>query len=206
MMKQAVAEEVAVEPAEIVDTDGADASVEEPADSADSTEPAEPKLKFRNYTPHDKTIDFEIVKAPLAPDLTKDLAPIKESVRKLRQLSGVEEKRAAPAGFVRDSSQQVVEQVPKFTETETPLVELAPKKANWDLKRDVTPKLEKLKHRTDKAIMEMLRQKVLAEQRIAASADEVDARDDTQQGDNFVSSINSQSKVAAAGVDSDDDD
>mmetsp|Transcript_11621 Transcript_11621/g.16124 ORF Transcript_11621/g.16124 Transcript_11621/m.16124 type:complete len:172 (+) Transcript_11621:58-573(+) len=39
-------------------------------------------------------------------------------------------------------------------------VNLAPKKANWDLKRDVEKKLEKLEKRTQKAIVEMMREKL----------------------------------------------
>lgn len=38
------------------------------------------------------------------------------------------------------------------------LVNIAPKKANWDLKRDVQPKLDKLERRTMRAIMEMMQE------------------------------------------------
>ena len=37
------------------------------------------------------------------------------------------------------------------------LVAAAPKKVNWDLKRDIQPKLDKLEKRTQKAIVEILR-------------------------------------------------
>jgi coiled-coil domain-containing protein 12 len=36
---------------------------------------------------------------------------------------------------------------------------ILPKKINWDLKKQIAPKLEKLKKRTQKAIVEMLREK-----------------------------------------------
>lgn len=36
------------------------------------------------------------------------------------------------------------------------LVNIAPKKANWDLKRDVQPRLDKLERRTQRAILELL--------------------------------------------------
>ena len=39
---------------------------------------------------------------------------------------------------------------------------LAPKKVDWDLKRDIGPKLEKLERRTQRAIAEMLRDKLAA--------------------------------------------
>lgn len=39
-------------------------------------------------------------------------------------------------------------------------VNIAPKKINWDLKKHIEPKLEKLKKRTQKAIVEILREKL----------------------------------------------
>lgn len=36
------------------------------------------------------------------------------------------------------------------------LVNVAPKKANWDLKRDVEKKLAKLERRTQRAILEIM--------------------------------------------------
>ena len=39
-------------------------------------------------------------------------------------------------------------------------LDVAPKKANWDLKRDIAKKLEKLERRTQQAIVEMIKQKV----------------------------------------------
>lgn len=35
---------------------------------------------------------------------------------------------------------------------------MAPKKANWDLKREVGPKLEKLERRTQRALIEILQE------------------------------------------------
>lgn len=37
-----------------------------------------------------------------------------------------------------------------------PFVNIAPKKPNWDLRRDVQKKLDKLERRTQKAILELL--------------------------------------------------
>lgn len=37
---------------------------------------------------------------------------------------------------------------------------IAPKKANWDLKRDVEKKLEKLNRRTQRAIVEIIRERM----------------------------------------------
>ena len=38
------------------------------------------------------------------------------------------------------------------------LMNVAPKKANWDLKRDVEKKLDKLERRTQRAILEIMQQ------------------------------------------------
>lgn len=37
-----------------------------------------------------------------------------------------------------------------------PIVSIAPKKPNWDLRRDVAKKLEKLERRTHRAIVELM--------------------------------------------------
>ncbi|PNH03523.1 Coiled-coil domain-containing protein 12 [Tetrabaena socialis] len=52
----------------------------------------------------------------------------------------------------------VVETKPEELPQEELLVNIAPKKANWDLKRDVQPKLDKLERRTQRAMLEMMRE------------------------------------------------
>lgn len=44
--------------------------------------------------------------------------------------------------------------------TENGIMDIAPKKANWDLKRDVTRKLARLEKRTQRAIIDLIREKV----------------------------------------------
>ena len=48
------------------------------------------------------------------------------------------------------------------TDKEEVRLDIAPKKPNWDLKRDITKKLEKLERRTQQAIVEMIREQVAA--------------------------------------------
>jgi coiled-coil domain-containing protein 12 len=45
---------------------------------------------------------------------------------------------------------------------------LAPRKPDWDLKRDVAKKLEKLQRRTQKAIAELIIERLKKEQDLAA--------------------------------------
>ncbi|CAI5746669.1 unnamed protein product [Peronospora destructor] len=49
-------------------------------------------------------------------------------------------------------------------ESEDELLNLAPKRANWDMERDMAPMLRKLERRTQHAIVEILREKLSAEQ------------------------------------------
>eukprot|EP00003_Mantamonas_plastica_P002805 TRINITY_DN1220_c0_g1_i9.p1 TRINITY_DN1220_c0_g1~~TRINITY_DN1220_c0_g1_i9.p1 ORF type:complete len:145 (+),score=59.43 TRINITY_DN1220_c0_g1_i9:330-764(+) len=53
------------------------------------------------------------------------------------------------------------------------LLELAPKKANWDLKRDVSKQMDLLEKRTKRAIVELLRMKIQQEE----SSDDSDSDD-----------------------------
>jgi len=54
--------------------------------------------------------------------------------------------------------------------TDIDLNTLAPRKANWDLKRDVEKKLTKLERRTKRAMAELIREKLKAEKDIVAGA------------------------------------
>ena len=48
--------------------------------------------------------------------------------------------------------------------TQEPLLNLAPKRANWDLKRDLEPQLKKLRAMTDRAIVGLIAKRVAEEQ------------------------------------------
>ncbi|CAO3632158.1 unnamed protein product [Cunninghamella blakesleeana] len=56
------------------------------------------------------------------------------------------------------------------------LFNLAPKKANWDLRRDVEKKLEKLDKRTQRAIVELIRQRLNEEGNIEEAIANAEAR------------------------------
>ncbi|KAG2505797.1 hypothetical protein JM16_009127 [Phytophthora kernoviae] len=59
---------------------------------------------------------------------------------------------------------QIEEGVNTEDESEDELLNLAPKRANWDMERDIAPMLRKLERRTQHAIVEILREKMAAEQ------------------------------------------
>ena len=48
--------------------------------------------------------------------------------------------------------------------TQEPLLNLAPKRPNWDLKRDLEPQMKKLRSLTDRSIVKLIAQRVAAEQ------------------------------------------
>lgn len=89
--------------------------------------------------------------------------------------------------FPRDSDLQKAKHpppvIPKFedpvatdplqvTGAEDPIVSIAPKKPNWDLRRDVAKKLEKLEKRTQRAIVELMNEE--EERRQAEAADNME--------------------------------
>lgn len=58
--------------------------------------------------------------------------------------------------MVLKSSEDILkEELAAFANAE---VNLAPRKINWDLKKQIEPKLEKLQRRTQRSIVEILRQ------------------------------------------------
>ncbi|CAG8451280.1 11736_t:CDS:2 [Rhizophagus irregularis] len=65
----------------------------------------------------------------------------------------------------------------------TDLFNLAPKKPNWDLKRDVEKKLAKLEKKTQSSIAELIRIRLQSESNEDASVDLVDAVNAQQKAD-----------------------
>nr|XP_033787790.1 coiled-coil domain-containing protein 12 isoform X3 [Geotrypetes seraphini] len=88
------------------------------------------ELKLRNYVPQD-----EVLKHRQMPQAKP--ASVEEKVK-----DQLEAAKLAP----------VIEEVD--------LANLAPRKPDWDLKRDVAKKLEKLEKRTQKAIAELIRERL----------------------------------------------
>ncbi|KAF9086661.1 hypothetical protein BGX29_000894 [Mortierella sp. GBA35] len=91
-------------------------------------------MSFRNYTPLNETLkadDSQIT----------TVADIGETVEK--KMDGVVEK------VIQEEDEKRAKDVDIFT--------LAPKKPNWDLKRDIEPKLLKLEKKTRAAVIELIR-------------------------------------------------
>ncbi|POM68720.1 MRNA splicing factor [Phytophthora palmivora] len=75
---------------------------------------------------------------------------------------------------------QVQEEDQKTDESDDELLNLAPKRANWDMERDIAPMLRKLERRTQHAIVEILREKLAAEQQEEDSDDEEEEEDEEE--------------------------
>ncbi|KAG8191353.1 hypothetical protein JTE90_006099 [Oedothorax gibbosus] len=116
-----------------------------------------PKPIFRNYTPMDE--DLRLSQLP---------KPKPESVE-----SEVEKQLEAA------KPEPLIEEVDLTT--------LAPRKPDWDLKRDVAKKLEKLERRTQKAIAELIRERLKSSEEDLAEA------------------VNSYTEVSSKAGDSDED-
>ncbi|BFZ22487.1 hypothetical protein BsWGS_25526 [Bradybaena similaris] len=94
-----------------------------------------PRPVFRSYRPESESLKDSAVKQPAKP------ADVKESI-----------KDQLEAG----KTDHIV--------TEVDLNTLAPRKPDWDLKRDISKKLEKLERRTQRAIAELIRERLKSNQ------------------------------------------
>ncbi|KAM5157545.1 coiled-coil domain-containing protein 12 [Mantella aurantiaca] len=106
------------------------------------------ELKLRNYTPQDEVLKERQV--PPAKPVT-----VEEKVK--------EQLEAA-------KPEPIIEEVD--------LTNLAPRKPDWDLKRDVAKKLEKLEKRTQRAIAELIRERLKGQEENLATAVESAKQED----------------------------
>ncbi|NXG74228.1 CCD12 protein, partial [Baryphthengus martii] len=98
------------------------------------------ELKLRNYEPEDE-------------ELKKRKVP-----------------KAKPASVEDKVKDQLEAAKPEPIIDEVDLANLAPRKPDWDLKRDVAKKLEKLEKRTQRAIAELIRERLKGQEEELASA------------------------------------
>ncbi|XP_043921941.1 coiled-coil domain-containing protein 12 isoform X2 [Protopterus annectens] len=106
----------------------------------DKTEEKHGEIKLRNYAPEDPVL-------------------------RERQLP-----KANPASIEDKVKDQLEAAKPGPVIEEVDLANLAPRKPDWDLKRDVAKKLEKLEKRTQRAIAELIRERLRGQEDDLASA------------------------------------
>lgn len=76
----------------------------------------------------------------------------------------------------KDVSEELTEHLEKAKPDkmeEVDLTTLAPRKPDWDLKRDIAKKLEKLEKRTQKAIVDLIRERLTPEDDLASAVNAV---------------------------------
>ncbi|KAM5313439.1 coiled-coil domain-containing protein 12 isoform 3-T3 [Glossophaga mutica] len=78
--------------------------------------------------------------------------------------------QAKPVAVEEKVKEQLEAAKPEPIIEEVDLANLAPRKPDWDLKRDVAKKLEKLEKRTQRAIAELIRERLRGQEDSLASA------------------------------------
>ncbi len=114
---------------------------------------AESKMKFRNYDPETKMPKLGFLEPPVAKDSEET---VEHRAKALAKEVAEEAKKSATAAQELD------------------LFNLQPKKPNWDLKRDLEWRMEKLKTKQDAAVAKLVRERILAIQ-LKGNQDEIEA-------------------------------
>uniref|UniRef100_A0A1B6CSQ9 Cwf18 pre-mRNA splicing factor n=1 Tax=Clastoptera arizonana TaxID=38151 RepID=A0A1B6CSQ9_9HEMI len=112
-----------------------------------------PKPKFRSYMPVDDNLKENILPA------------------------------AQPGNVENEIKDQLEAANKKVVIEELDLSNLAPRKPDWDLKRDVAKKLERLERRTQRAIAELIRDRLKSGQEDLATSVSLGARQNEEDRD-----------------------
>ncbi|VVC43390.1 Hypothetical protein CINCED_3A020011 [Cinara cedri] len=95
-----------------------------------------PKPRFKSYIPEDEGLKAELIPTP------------------------------QPGDIIAEVEDQLKAGETVFTVQELDLNTLAPRKPDWDLKRDIEKRMAKLERRTQRAIAELIRERLRGEQNI----------------------------------------
>ncbi|XP_031829424.1 coiled-coil domain-containing protein 12 [Nomia melanderi] len=109
-----------------------------------------PKPKFRSYKPQDDSLKEKVLE------------------------------EAKPGNVEAEVQDQLSAANTKVVIEELDISNLAPRKPDWDLKRDVAKKLEKLERRTQKAIAELIRERLKQGQHDLAAVVNMAAKEQTE--------------------------
>lgn len=126
-------------------------------------------VSFRNYAPADATLEKD------KGDENSGQSPLKR--RKLDNAASASSKSALENALqeAKDEAASAVHNgSSKATSGEANVSSMAPKKLNWDLKRDIRSKLARLEKRTQRAIVEMLKERLEKEAAEQVQSDESD--------------------------------
>ncbi|XP_050537725.1 coiled-coil domain-containing protein 12 [Daktulosphaira vitifoliae] len=104
--------------------------------SEERIEKSLPKPRFKSYVPEDEVLKETLIQTP------------------------------QPGNIVAEVEDQLKAGETVFTVQELDLNTLAPRKPDWDLKRDIEKRMAKLERRTHKAIAELIRERLKGEQNL----------------------------------------
>mmetsp|Transcript_187 Transcript_187/g.488 ORF Transcript_187/g.488 Transcript_187/m.488 type:complete len:160 (-) Transcript_187:618-1097(-) len=115
----------------------------------------------------------EVEEAVVEEDLSGKEVAFRNYLPKDNQLK----EKKVNAAKAPEFEEPVVEPTPGLdeqVEDEDALASLAPRKANWDLRRDVAKKLEKLERRTQRAMVELMQEQQAAQLKADGEEEEED--------------------------------
>ena len=125
-----------------------------------------PKIKFRNYKPYDNSLLKNHESTVTSTDKNGTAVDNTEATK----LSSTIDK------LIQSSQQDIIQVELEETKEKvgTHEINIVPKKINWDLKRHAEYKVEKLRKRTQRAIVEILREKLAENGGEVADTDDED--------------------------------
>lgn len=128
----------------------------------DETNEAETKksISFRNYAPKDASMEQA--------EEEEEGSATKRMRTEDTKTSGLQEALQAAQSEIASGAATATAK----DQTSTGVTSMAPKKVNWDLKRDVEKKLAKLERRTQRAIVELLKERLEREANEQARGDD----------------------------------
>jgi coiled-coil domain-containing protein 12 len=133
------------------ENDTAEETTQDASAEAQGGKETKKALYFRNYAPNDNS---------LQQDEDESSAPASKRPR-------TDENSKSALQEALDKAKQDISSTTKNNDMTT----LAPKKINWDLKRDISDKLAKLERRTQKAIVELLKERLEKEASFQTNSD-----------------------------------
>mmetsp|Transcript_25101 Transcript_25101/g.42649 ORF Transcript_25101/g.42649 Transcript_25101/m.42649 type:complete len:183 (-) Transcript_25101:115-663(-) len=128
---------------------------------------AKPAISFRNYVPKDASLDKTVTASANDTDENQPAAPKRQKTTTSNSQNSEEPTSAlelALAKTDRESREAAGHNVGEAGGW-SKVVPISTKKVNWDLKRGIEQKMERLERRTQKAIVELLRERLEQEAR-----------------------------------------
>jgi len=120
------------------------------------------RIKFRNYRPHDNSLLGEKIVVDSVVTVTTNKLTENTAVLEIDG-SGYQKKNEIEHAKNVEIPVDII--LKELAENSSEELHIVPKKPNWDLKNQISDSLNKLKKKTQKSIVEILREKLENEQR-----------------------------------------